>query len=99
MTDNVHKLSMARMCDISKRNSTKLHTTVPYHPMSSIVAERMIGVLTNAVCAMFHNSGLPKSLCDKLSAQQCMFTIGSTMKALDGHTFFRNVVWCEAGSC
>ena len=62
MTDNTRKLSMAEMRDISKSDSIKLHTTVPFHPASNGVAERMIGVLTNAVRAMSHDSGLPKSL-------------------------------------
>ena len=51
MTDNARGLSMHEMRDICKRDSIKLHFTVPYHPASNGVAKRMIGALTNAVRA------------------------------------------------
>jgi len=31
-------------------DNIKLNTTAPYHPAFSGVAERVIGILTNAVC-------------------------------------------------
>ena len=52
MTDNAHELSMGEICDICERDGIKLHTTVPYRPTSSSVAERRVGVLTNPVRAM-----------------------------------------------
>ena len=53
MTDNARELEQAGI---------KLHTSVRYSPESNGVAERAIRVLTNAVRAMRHDSGLPKSL-------------------------------------
>ena len=47
---------------ICEEAGVKLNTTVPYHPASNGVAERTIGVLTNAVRTMLHNSGPPKTL-------------------------------------
>ena len=58
MTDNARELSMGEVRDICERDGIKLHTTVPYHPASNGVAERTIGVLTNAVRAMLYDSGL-----------------------------------------
>jgi len=57
MTDNARELSMGEMRDICERNGIKLHTTVPYHPVSNGVAERAIGVLTTAARAMLHDAG------------------------------------------
>ena len=62
MTDNARELSMGEMRELCEREGIKLNTTVPYHPASNGVAERAIGVLTNSVRAMLHDSGLPKSL-------------------------------------
>ena len=42
MMGDMYELSMGKM-----RDGIKLHTTGPYHPASSGVAERMIGVLIN----------------------------------------------------
>ena len=57
MTDNAHELLMGEMRDICKRNGIKLHSTVLYHPVLNGVAERAIGVLTTAACAMLHDAG------------------------------------------
>ena len=62
MTDNARELCMGEMKDICIREGIKLHTSVRYSPESNGVAERTIGVLTNAVRAMLHDSGLPKFL-------------------------------------
>ena len=61
MTDNTRELSMGEMREFCEEG-IKLHTTVPYHPASNGVAERTIGILTNAARAMLHDSGLPRSL-------------------------------------
>jgi len=52
MTDNAHKLSMGEVREICEQDGIKLHTTVTYHPASNGVAERAIGVLTNAARAL-----------------------------------------------
>jgi len=62
MTDNARELCMGEMKEICEKEGIKLHTLVQYSPESNGVAERMIGVLTNVVRAMLHNSGLPKFL-------------------------------------
>ena len=45
-----------------EQEGIKLYTSVRYSPESNGVAEHTIGVLTNAVCAMLHDSGLPRFL-------------------------------------
>ena len=62
MMDNAHKLSMGEMHELCERKGIRLNTTVPYHPALNGVAERAIGVLTNIVRAMLHDSGLLKCL-------------------------------------
>ena len=42
MTDNARELCMGEMHDVCERDGIKLHTTVPYHPVSNGVAERAI---------------------------------------------------------
>jgi len=49
MTDNARELSMREMRNTYKREGTKRHTTVPYHPTSNGVVERTIGVLAGVV--------------------------------------------------
>jgi len=61
-TDNPRELSMGEMRRVCEESGVKRKTTVRYHPASNGVAERTIGVLTNAVRVMLHDSGLPKSL-------------------------------------
>ena len=53
---------MGEMREICERDGIKLHTLVRYSLESNGVAERTIGVLTKAVRAMLHDSGLPKFL-------------------------------------
>ena len=60
--DNARELCMGEMRELCVREGIKLHTTVPYHPASNGIAERAIGVLTNAVRAMLRDSGLAGSL-------------------------------------
>jgi transposase InsO family protein len=62
MTDNARELSMGEVKEICEREGIKLHTSVRYNPESNEVAEHTIGVLTNAVRAMLHDSGLPRYL-------------------------------------
>ena len=50
------------MKDTCEQEGTKLHMSVWYSPKLNGVAEQTIRVLTSAVCAMLHDSGLPKSL-------------------------------------
>ena len=75
MMNNMHKLSMAEMRDISKSDSIKLHTTVLFHPASNGMAEQMIRVLTNAVRAM-STQACQNPFGHKLPAQQHTFAIG-----------------------
>jgi len=74
MTDNARELSMGEALDICGQDGIKLHTTIPYHPASNGVAERTIGVLTNAACAMLYDSGLPDSLWVRRSTQRPAYT-------------------------
>ena len=62
MTDHARELSMGETRQFCEQEGIKLHTSVRYSPESNGVAERTIGVLTNAVRAMLHNSGLPMFL-------------------------------------
>ena len=66
MTDNAHKLCMGEMKAICEQEGIKLHTSVRYSPKSNGVAKRMIGLLTNALCAM-----LPPQIPVGRSAQHC----------------------------
>ena len=61
MTDNARELcmkDMKDMKDICEQESIKLHTSARYSPESNGVAERTIGVLTNAARAILHDYGL-----------------------------------------
>jgi hypothetical protein len=62
MTDNARELCMGEMKTICEESGIQLNTSVRYSPESNGVAERTIGVLTGAVRAMLHDSGLPKFL-------------------------------------
>ena len=62
LTDNARELSQEEIRRICEETGVKLNTTVPYHPASNGIAERTIGVLTNAICAMLHDADLPKDL-------------------------------------
>jgi len=62
MNDNARELSMGEVFDICGQDGIKVHTIVPYRPASNGVAERTIGVLTNAAYAMLYDPGLPDSL-------------------------------------
>ena len=53
---------MGDMLHFCEAGGIKLSTAVPYHPASNDVAKHAIGVLTNAICMVLSNSGLPKSL-------------------------------------
>jgi hypothetical protein len=56
MFNQAKELTMGRMkelCDI------RTATSVPYSPASNGVAERMVGVMINAVRATLHDPGLP----------------------------------------
>jgi len=76
------------MRDICKRDSIKLHTTVPYHPASNGVAERAIGVLTATARAMLHDTGLPKKLWVEAFSTATYLRNRTPTRALDGLTPF-----------
>ena len=61
MTDNAREMCMGEMKAICEQAGIKFNMSVRYSPKSNGVAERAIGVLTNAMRAMLHDSGLPKS--------------------------------------
>ena len=88
ITDNARELSMGEVRDICERDGIKLHTTVPYHPASNGVAGRTIGVLTNAVRAMLHDSGLPNSLWAEAFNTATYLHNRTPTRALDGRTPF-----------
>ena len=62
MIDNARELCMGEMMEICEESGIKPNTSVRYSPESNGVAERTIGVLTSAVRAMLHDSGLPNFL-------------------------------------
>ena len=62
MTDNARELSMGEMRQICEQEGIKPHTSVRYSPESTEVVERTIGVLTNAMRATLHDSGLPSRI-------------------------------------
>ena len=86
MMDNARKLSMGEMCELCKCKGIRLNTTVPYHPVSNGVAERAIGVLTNIMRAMLHDSGLPKCLWAEVFSTVTYVHNRTPMKALAGLT-------------
>ena len=86
MTDNACELSMGEMRKLCEREGIKLNTTVPYHPASNGVAERAIGVLTNSVRAMLHNSGLPRYLWAEVFNTATYVHNWMSMRALGGLT-------------
>lgn len=86
MTNNVRELLMREMREICERDGIKLSTTVPYHPASNSVAEYTIGVPTNAVRAMLHDAGLPKSLWAEAFSTATYVRNRTPTKALDERT-------------
>ena len=86
MTDNAHELSMGEMHELCKCEGIKLNMTVPYHPASNGVAEWVIGVLTNSVRAMLHDSGLPKYLWAEAFNTATYVHNRTPMRALGGLT-------------
>ena len=60
MTDNARELCMGEMKNTCEQESNKLHKSVRYSPESNGVAGRTSRVLTNAACAMLHDSGLTR---------------------------------------
>ena len=88
MTDNARELCMGEMKVICEQEGIKLHTSVRYSPKSNGVAERRIGLLTNAVRATLHNTGLPKSLWEEAFNTATYVRHRTPTKALDGRTPF-----------
>ena len=83
MTDNACELSMGEMHKLCEREGIKLNTTVLYHPALNGVAKRAIGVLTNSVQAMLHDSGLPKYLWAEVFSTATYVHNRTPMSALD----------------
>ena len=79
---------MRRICEEA---GIKLSTTVPYHPASNGIAERTIGVLTNAVRARLHDSGLPKALWAEVFSVATYVRNRSPTSALKGSTPYKMV--------
>jgi hypothetical protein len=89
MTDNAGELSKGEMHKICEEEGIRLSTMVPYHPASNRVAERTIGVLTGAVQAMLHDTGLPKFLWAEVFSTAATYVHNRTpTKALGGLTLF-----------
>jgi hypothetical protein len=91
MTDNAHELSMGEMRTFCETEGIRISTTVPYHPASNGIAKRMIGVLTGAVWAMLHDSGLPKSLWAKAFNTATYMRNRVLTGVLDGRTPYKMV--------
>jgi len=79
---------MGEMKEICEKEGIKLHTSVRYSPESNGVAERTIGVLTNVVRAMLHDSGLPKFLWAEAFNAATYVHNRTPTKALGGRTPF-----------
>ena len=86
MTDNARELCMGEMREICEESGIKLNTSVPYSPESNGVAGRTIGVLTSAVRAMLHDSGLPKYLWAEAFSAATYVHNRTPTKALGGRT-------------
>ena len=72
-------------CSRSAKAGIKLNTTIPYHPALNGIVEHIIGVLTNVVCAMLHDSGLPKDLWAKVFNMVTYIRNRLPMSALKGY--------------
>ena len=86
LTDIAQELLMGDMSCFCEAEGIKLNTTVLYHPASNGVAEHTIGVLTNTVCAMLHDVGLPKSLWAEAYCTATYVRNRTPTKTLNGHT-------------
>ena len=91
MTDNAGELSMGEMRELCEQEGIKLHTSVPYHPVSNGVAERTIGILTNIVRAMLHDCSLLRSLWAEAFKTATYVRNRTPTKALGGRTPFELV--------
>ena len=91
LTDNARELSQGEMRRICEEAGIKLNTAIPYHPASNGIAERTIGVLTNAVCAMLHDSGLPNALWAEAFSAATYVRNRSPTSALKGSTPYEMV--------
>ena len=88
MMDNAQELCMGEMWDLCVQEGIKLHTSVPYHPVSNGIAKRAIRVLTNMVQAMLRDSGLPGSLWAEAFITAAYVHNRTLMKVLKGLTPF-----------
>ena len=86
VSDNRHELLMGKMREICEGDGIKLHTTVPYHPVSN--GEATIGVLTTAAHAMLHDASLPEKLWAEAFSIATYLHNRTSMRALDGLTPF-----------
>ena len=88
MTDNTRELTMGEIWEVCEHNGTKLYMTVLYHPVSNGVTEWMISVLTGAIRATLHDSGLPDSLWAEAFSTAVYVHNTMPMKMLEGCTPF-----------
>ena len=86
LTDNAQELVMGDMHTYCKLEGIMLHTTVPYHPALNGVAEWVIRILMNSVCAMLVNSRLLKSLWAEAFSMATYVQNRMPAKALNGCT-------------
>ena len=82
---------------IYEQEGNKLHTSVRYSLESNGVAERTIGVHTNAVRAMLHDSSLPNSLCAKAFNTVTYVHNRTPMRALGSRTPFEALYGAKPG--
>jgi len=86
ITENTLELKMGEMRQIYEQEAIKLHTSVRPSPESNGVAERTIGVLTNAVLTMLHDLGLPQILWAEAYNPTTYVHNRTPTRALDGRT-------------
>ena len=99
MTANTRELSMGEVRDICEQDGIAPHTTVLYHPASNWVAERTIGVYTNAAPAMPIQLRSPGFSVDRGLQHSDLGTQQGAFEGVGWTYPVRGSLWCEARPC